>query len=67
MSAVRSPCVQVCVMDPVRGVCLGCCRTLEEITGWGAMSAAERDAVMAGLAARREALDIPEVSVPPLA
>lgn len=67
MSAVRSPCVRVCVMDPARDVCLGCCRTLEEITGWGAMSAAERDAVMAGLAARREALNIPEVSVPPLA
>lgn len=67
MSGVRSPCVKLCLMDPARDVCLGCCRTLDEITGWSAMSAAERDDVMAGLAARREALDIPEVSVPPLA
>ena len=54
-------------MDPQRGVCLGCCRTLEEIARWGSMSDAERDGVMAGLAARRKALDIPEVAVPPLA
>ncbi|HEX6827743.1 MAG TPA: DUF1289 domain-containing protein [Burkholderiales bacterium] len=31
---VPSPCVKVCTMDPVRGVCAGCYRTLEEIAGW---------------------------------
>jgi predicted Fe-S protein YdhL (DUF1289 family) len=67
MSALRSPCVKVCAMDPGRGVCLGCCRTLEEIGRWSAMTDAERDAVMAGLPARRKALDVPEVAVPPLA
>jgi predicted Fe-S protein YdhL (DUF1289 family) len=54
-------------MDPRRGLCLGCCRTLDEIAGWGAMSDAEREKIMAGLAERREKLDVPEVSVPPLA
>jgi predicted Fe-S protein YdhL (DUF1289 family) len=48
-------------------VCLGCCRTLDEIAGWGSMSDTERARVMAGLKARREALDVPEVAVPPLA
>jgi uncharacterized protein len=54
-------------MDPQRGVCLGCCRTLDEIVRWSGMSDAARDQVMAVLPQRRQALDIPEVSVPPLA
>ena len=64
---MKSPCVKVCQMDPVRGVCMGCCRTLDEIARWGAMTDAERAAVMQALAARRCALNIPEVPVPPLA
>ena len=24
-------------MDPVRGVCIGCCRTLDEIARWSGM------------------------------
>jgi uncharacterized protein len=67
MSAVLSPCVKVCLMDPARGVCLGCCRTLDEIARWGAMSDAQREQVMAELHGRREALDVAEVAVPPLA
>jgi hypothetical protein len=54
-------------MDPRRGVCLGCCRRLDEIVAWGSMSDDERDAVMAELEARRRALDVPEIAVPPLA
>jgi uncharacterized protein len=63
---LKSPCVKVCVMDPHRGVCLGCCRTLDEIAGWGAMTDAERDRVMDALPERKRALDVAEVSVPPL-
>lgn len=63
---MKSPCVKVCVMDPQRGVCLGCCRTLLEIATWGEMNEAERESVMAGLGARRKALNVPEVAVPPL-
>ena len=37
-SKVNSPCIKVCQMDPVRGVCIGCCRTLDEIARWSAMS-----------------------------
>lgn len=53
MKPPKSPCINVCVMDPKRGVCLGCGRTLEEIARWGAMDDDERDRVMAGLDARR--------------
>jgi hypothetical protein len=52
-------------MDPRRGLCLGCRRTLDEIARWGGMSDAERERILAQLPAR--ASDVPEVSVPPLA
>jgi len=64
---MTSPCIKVCQMDPLRGVCIGCCRTLDEIARWGGMEEPERIAVMRELAARRKALDIPEIAVPPLA
>lgn len=34
--------------------CLGCQRTLEEITRWSQLSDTERDAVLRQLAARKE-------------
>ena len=43
---MTSPCIKVCQMDPVRGVCIGCCRTLDEIARWGGMGEAEQDQVL---------------------
>ncbi len=63
---MNTPCIKVCQMDPVRGVCIGCCRTLDEIARWGSMSDAERKAVMDALPARQNRLDIPKIAVPPL-
>jgi predicted Fe-S protein YdhL (DUF1289 family) len=54
-------------MDPVRGVCLGCCRTLDEIARWAQMDDAQREAIIGELRERRKRLDVPEVAVPPLA
>jgi predicted Fe-S protein YdhL (DUF1289 family) len=56
-------------MDPNRGLCLGCKRSLDEIAQWGTMSDAERERVLAELP-RRELprdLNVLEVPVPPLA
>ena len=53
---MKSPCIKVCQMDPQRGLCLGCARTLDEIARWGSMSDAEREAVMLLLAARKAKL-----------
>ena len=50
--ALSTPCVQVCVIDPLSALCIGCGRTVEEITAWAAMREAERLAVMAGLGER---------------
>jgi predicted Fe-S protein YdhL (DUF1289 family) len=49
---IASPCVKVCVLDPVTGMCIGCGRTGAEIGGWIGMSPAERAAVMAALPER---------------
>jgi predicted Fe-S protein YdhL (DUF1289 family) len=51
-------------MDPQRGLCLGCARTLDEIARWAQMSDAERDRVMAELPGRS---DVAKIAVPPLA
>jgi uncharacterized protein len=64
---VKSPCINVCQMDPARSVCIGCCRTLDEIARWGGMSEKEQLQVLGELPARRLRLNIPEIAVPPLA
>jgi predicted Fe-S protein YdhL (DUF1289 family) len=59
---MKSPCVKVCVMDPERDACIGCCRTLEEIALWGRMSEEQREAVMRDLPERRSRLNLPNVT-----
>jgi len=49
---IESPCVKICTLDARSGLCLGCGRTIDEITRWGAMSAADRDRAMIELPAR---------------
>jgi predicted Fe-S protein YdhL (DUF1289 family) len=44
-------------MDPQRGLCLGCARTLDEIARWGSMTDAERDRVMDELPKRGSVLE----------
>jgi len=62
---MKSPCVKVCQMDPERGLCLGCRRTLDEIARWGSLTDLERDEILSKLPGRKS--DVAEVSVPPLA
>ena len=52
MSAIESPCIRVCSIEPDTGLCTGCGRTLSEIAGWIGMSVAERRAIMASLPTR---------------
>ena len=55
-SALLTPCIKLCVIDAVSGLCAGCGRSLAEIGGWLGFSDAERRAVMAALPARLAAL-----------
>ena len=49
---MSSPCVKICVVDPVGGLCIGCGRTVEEISAWREMSEIERARVTATLPTR---------------
>jgi predicted Fe-S protein YdhL (DUF1289 family) len=50
---LETPCIDVCEMDGASGLCLGCGRTLDEITGWVDMSKEERRAIMTLLPGRK--------------
>lgn len=50
---VESPCIGVCVIDEVAGLCEGCLRTLDEIAIWGSSSVAQRREVLARVEERR--------------
>lgn len=49
---VESPCVKLCVVHPEARLCVGCLRSIEEITQWSRMSPAGRRAIIAALPAR---------------
>lgn len=51
-----SPCVHVCLMDYAAGLCIGCYRTLDEITYWINYSAEQKRAVLAAVETRRTAM-----------
>ena len=52
MSAISSPCIKLCVVNPVSKTCEGCGRTLAEIAQWSRLSETERRAIMAQLPKR---------------
>ena len=54
---IESPCVDICVIDTETSWCLGCGRTIGEISGWGERDAAARAAVMEQLPARMARLE----------
>lgn len=49
---VESPCVKLCVIHPEARLCIGCLRSIEEITVWSRMTSAARAAIMAELPER---------------
>ena len=51
-SPISTPCVKICVLDPLSETCIGCGRTADGIAAWTAMSEVDRLAVMAGLGRR---------------
>jgi len=52
-AGVASPCISVCRIDPVTGLCVGCARTLEEIAAWSTLDDAARRNVWNSIATRR--------------
>lgn len=51
---VDSPCVKLCVIHPTVGLCMGCFRTVEEISDWSAMDPESRKSLMLELPSREK-------------
>jgi uncharacterized protein len=49
---MESPCIQVCVLDEARTVCIGCGRTVGQIAAWSRLAPEERRRIMIELAAQ---------------
>lgn len=64
MSAISSPCIKTCLLDPASRHCQGCGRSLAEIGRWNSMSEVERLAIMATLPQRLVARLSPGVQAP---
>ncbi|TBW40940.1 DUF1289 domain-containing protein [Siculibacillus lacustris] len=52
---IPSPCRRECQLHPIEKQCLGCFRTIDEISRWIRLSEAERTRITADLPARRAA------------
>jgi len=50
--ASASPCIRICCLDR-NDICLGCFRTLDEITGWTKKDLAARTAILIQTEKRR--------------
>jgi predicted Fe-S protein YdhL (DUF1289 family) len=51
-----SPCIDVCQLNPRTGFCIGCGRTIDEITQWACLSPQQRQHILAALPARVSAV-----------
>ncbi|HWX83028.1 MAG TPA: DUF1289 domain-containing protein [Xanthobacteraceae bacterium] len=58
-TSIETPCNRVCVVHPALGLCIGCGRSLDEITRWVDLTPAERGRIMAQLPSRLAALSGP--------
>ncbi len=52
MTAPSTPCIQICVIDTLSGLCIGCGRTVSEIAAWPSLGEPERRAIMTQLEGR---------------
>ena len=56
---IPSPCINICKMDAGNGLCIGCFRTIDEITVWSRVTDAQRATILAAVTQRRLELGAP--------
>ena len=49
---VKSPCIGICAINDMNGLCQGCYRTIDEIKGWWDMSQADQQNLLSTIAER---------------
>jgi predicted Fe-S protein YdhL (DUF1289 family) len=52
-TALPSPCISICQIDPHSGQCVGCYRSRKEIASWSSLSHEEQAALLDELRDRR--------------
>jgi predicted Fe-S protein YdhL (DUF1289 family) len=62
-----SPCILVCSLDAATGYCVGCGRTIEEISTWTALSPGQRQDLMRALPDRLGSLTLADAQQAPAA
>lgn len=53
LAEIQSPCIGVCAIDDLTGLCQGCYRTLDEIQGWWDMSRNDQKTLLSILEERQ--------------
>lgn len=51
-----SPCKKICVMHPTARLCIGCFRTIDEISKWSRLTSKERQSIMSELDEREKSI-----------
>ncbi len=54
-TTIPSPCISVCQIDDATDCCIGCRRSIDEIRDWPIMTAGEKTAALARIAASKAA------------
>ena len=54
---VDSPCINICILDSDKDLCIGCYRTAEEISKWSFLSNFEKKEVLLRIKSRSTYLD----------
>ncbi|MEL7047525.1 MAG: DUF1289 domain-containing protein, partial [Pseudomonadota bacterium] len=53
LDQIETPCIGTCKIDQATRLCLGCFRSIDEITAWTALSPSERANIMTALPGRQ--------------
>ncbi|MCV2883840.1 DUF1289 domain-containing protein [Aestuariibacter sp. AA17] len=56
--SIQSPCIGNCCLDE-DDICIGCRRSLEEITRWGSASEEERISILSAVESRKTSDQVP--------
>ena len=54
INMVESPCINICTPDPESGLCVGCGRTIEEITKWPILTEIQKQDIIKALETRNK-------------
>lgn len=53
---IASPCIGVCSMDDLSGLCMGCFRTIDEIRSWWDLDDHSKQAIIAQATTRESSV-----------